>query len=241
MEPRWLTKARGYLGTREVEGRGNNPVILRWWSLIRAPFTDDATPWCAGFVGAVLEECGIKSTRSAAARSYEKWGRGLAKPVVGCIVVFARKGGGHVGFYVGETKTHILVLGGNQSDMVNVSRYPKNSSTLKITAYRWPLAEPMVQVVPKNEDAQDGGRVTLYGRPDDPLSEPEERPGFLKRAWMWLTSGTLGFGGLTYMTSWEVAIVLSVFALVLIILTIAFMMWLFGAERVRAWIRKQVS
>lgn len=241
MEPRWLIRAREFNGTREIPGKGNNPQILDWWSLIRAPFTDDATPWCAGFVGGVLEECGIKSSRSAAARSYEKWGRGLSKPVIGCIVVFSRKGGGHVGFYVGETKTHILVLGGNQGDMVNVSKYPKNGGSLKITAYRWPLGEPMTLSAPKDEDAQDGGRVTLYGQPDDPMSEPQERPGFFKRAWAWLTGGVFGFGGLTYMSSWEVALVIVAFLLILIILAVAFLMWLFGAERIRSWIRKQVS
>lgn len=70
-EPVWLRIARGYLGQREIVGRKHNPLILRWWQRIRAPFTDDETPWCAGFVGGVLEEAGIKSSRSAAARSYE--------------------------------------------------------------------------------------------------------------------------------------------------------------------------
>jgi uncharacterized protein (TIGR02594 family) len=241
MEPRWLVRAREFNGTREIPGRGNNPQILKWWSLIRAPFTNDETPWCAGFVGGVLEECGIKSTRSASARSYEKWGRRLDRPVIGCIIVFSRRGGGHVGFYVGETKTHVLVLGGNQGDMVNVSRYPKNGSSLKITGYRWPADEPLTVAPPKNEQAQDGGRVTLYGQPDDPLTEPEEKQGFFKRAWGWLTGGSIGLGGLTYMTSWEVAIVLMVALLVFTVLTVAFLMWLFGPERVRMWIRKQVS
>jgi uncharacterized protein (TIGR02594 family) len=241
MEPRWLVRAREFNGTREIPGKGNNPQILEWWSLIRAPFTDDATPWCAGFVGGVLEECGIKSSRSAAARSYEKWGRGLAKPVIGCVVVFSRKGGGHVGFYVGETRTHILVLGGNQSDMVNVSRYPKSGGSLKITGYRWPLGEPMTVTAPKDEEAQDGGRVTLYGQPDDPGVEHEERPGFFKRMWLKLTGGVGGVGALTYLNGWEVTAVIVIGLLIFTILVTAFLMWLFGAERVRMWIRKQVS
>jgi hypothetical protein len=52
-EPRWLAEARRHLGVREIAGRKHNPLILRWWTLIRAPFTDDETPWCAGFVGGV--------------------------------------------------------------------------------------------------------------------------------------------------------------------------------------------
>lgn len=34
----------------------------------------------------------------------------------GCIVVFKRKGGNHVGFYLGETESNILLLGGNQEN-----------------------------------------------------------------------------------------------------------------------------
>lgn len=241
MEPRWLVRAREFNGTREIPGKGHNPQILKWWSLIRAPFTNDETPWCAGFVGGVLEEMGIRSTRSAAARSYEKWGRKLDRPVIGCIVVFSRRGGGHVGFYVGETRTHILVLGGNQGDMVNVSRYPKNGTSLKITGYRWPEGEPLTNARPQDEQAQDGGRVTLLGQPDDPGAEPQEKPGFFKRAWAYLTGGSIGLGSFAYMTSWQVAIVLVVAGIILIILTVVFLMWLFGAERVRIWIRKQVS
>ena len=33
---------------------------------------------------------------------------------------------GHVGFFAGLESTKIFVLGGNQSDAVNVSRYPSN-------------------------------------------------------------------------------------------------------------------
>ena len=50
------------------------------------------------------------------------------KPVVGCIAVFTRESGGHVGFHLGETKTSIRLLGGNQSD--EVSESPQNRSRL---------------------------------------------------------------------------------------------------------------
>jgi len=43
------------------------------------------------------------------------------------LLIFSRGGSsGHVGFYAGETKTHYLVLGGNQDDQVNYKWYPKN-------------------------------------------------------------------------------------------------------------------
>jgi hypothetical protein len=40
-------------------------------------------------------------------------------------VILTRAGGGHVGFYMGGTKTTIAVLGGNQSDEVNQANRPK--------------------------------------------------------------------------------------------------------------------
>lgn len=219
MEPRWLTVARGYVGQREVKGKKHNPHILRWWQLIRAGFTDDETYWCAGFVGGVLEECGIKSTRSAAARSYEKWGTKIATPLVGCVVTFARRGGGHVGFYVGETATHILVLGGNQGDMVNVSRYSKTSQSLRITGYWWPKGEPFKFAKPKEEDAVEGGSVTdgkpvtLIGQPDDPGVDGDAGPttftGKVKHyANLIATGGASLFAG---MFDWRVALVICAF------------------------------
>lgn len=145
-QPRWLIEAKKHLGQKEIAGRKHNPLILRWWALIRAPFTDDETPWCAGFVGGILESVGIKSSRSAAARSYQSWGVKLDKPAVGAIVVFWRgrpsSGSGHVGFVVGKNSYgHLMVLGGNQGDAVNVKPFDRS----RIVGYRWPDGEPLPQ------------------------------------------------------------------------------------------------
>lgn len=141
---RWLDTARKYFGTTEVKGAKHNPTILRWWTAIRAPFTDDESPWCAAFVGGVLEECGIKSSRSAAARSYLKWGQRLSAPTEGCIVVFWRGSptgwSGHVGFLIGRNGFgNLLVLGGNQNDKVTVSAF----DPARVLSYRWPSGEPV--------------------------------------------------------------------------------------------------
>lgn len=134
-EPAWIKLARSYIGTAEIKGSKHNPKILQMWKDSHLSFKDDETPWCAGFVGAVLEKCGMKSTRSGMARSYEKWGVGLKAPAVGCIVTFKRSGGGHVGFVVGKDESgRLLVLGGNQSDAVNIKAF----TTANVTSYRWP-------------------------------------------------------------------------------------------------------
>lgn len=139
-DPVWLPVARKYTGQREVAGTKHNPLILRWWTAIRAPFTNDETPWCAAFVGGVLEEAGFRSSRSAASRSYLSWGVGLKTPSRGAILVFERGPKfGHVGFYVGEDDIAYHVLGGNQSDAVNVTRIAKR----RLLSIRWPAGHPL--------------------------------------------------------------------------------------------------
>ena len=138
---RWLDEAMKFEGLTEIKGSKHNPEIVAMWKAIkRGGIKDDETPWCAAFVGACLERVGIKSTRFEGARSYVEWGDKLSEPVKGCVVVFSRTGGGHVGFVVGkDTKGNILVLGGNQADAVNVKAFP----TTRVTAYRWPTGEPL--------------------------------------------------------------------------------------------------
>lgn len=135
----WLQKAQEYVGVAEVKGRLHNPQILEWWKEIHAAYTDDETPWCAAFVGGVLEECGIISTRSAAARSYAEFGVELPGPAVGAIVVFTRgpvnAATGHVGFVVGrDKKKNLMVLGGNQGDQVCIKAFEQS----RVVGYRWP-------------------------------------------------------------------------------------------------------
>ena len=55
-DPVWLTRARAYLGLREIVGPKRNSQIVKWWQAIKAPFRDDETSWCGGFVGGVLAE-----------------------------------------------------------------------------------------------------------------------------------------------------------------------------------------
>lgn len=147
-DPVWVAKAFGYVGIREIPGSKHNPTIVGWWSKIVAPFRDDETSWCAGFTGGVLEEVGIKSSRSAAARSYLKWGVKLSAPAVGAVVVFWRGSvngwSGHVGFVVGKDQAgNLMVLGGNQGDMVSIKPFGRD----RILGYRWPAGLPLPALI----------------------------------------------------------------------------------------------
>lgn len=145
-EPLWLIEARKHIGLEEIKGPSHAAEILQFWKDIkRGGIKDDETAWCAAFVGAMLERVGIRSTRFESAKSYLDWGELLANPVPGCIVVFTRQGGGHVGFAIGRDKYgDLLVLGGNQGDGVNVRAFQVS----RVSGYRWPKgiaipAEPL--------------------------------------------------------------------------------------------------
>lgn len=137
--PKWMPIAQAAQGVKEIKGERHNSVILEYFDHVGHGWVkDDETPWCAAFVGACLERSGIKSTGSLAARSYLNWGKEVTTPKYGDIVVFWRgkKNGwqGHVGFFVKEDRGYIYVLGGNQRNAVNVSRYPKS----RLLGYRRP-------------------------------------------------------------------------------------------------------
>lgn len=142
----WLAIARRYIGTREIPGPQSNPTILGWAKAIggwvASWYRNDDTPWCALYVNAVLQQAGLPMSGTGAAlvraKSFLDYGTPLEEPALGCILVFDRAGGGHVGFYVGETLKAYRVLGGNQSNTVNEAWLAKD----RCVAMRWPPGVP---------------------------------------------------------------------------------------------------
>lgn len=137
----WITEALKLIGVAETKGARHTPEVVQMWRDIkRGGIKDDETPWCAAFVGAMLERAGVKSSRFESAKSYLTWGTRLTAPAPGCIVVFTREGGGHVGFVVGQDVAgNLQVLGGNQADAVNVRTFSRS----RVTGYRWPSSVPI--------------------------------------------------------------------------------------------------
>lgn len=137
MEP-WLFHAYEELGVQETAGPEANARVVEYHAVTTLHATSDEVPWCASFVGWCLEKVGIRSTKSAAARSYAQWGYELKTPRMGCIVVLQRAGDptkGHVGFYISETEDRVNVLGGNQKNRVCEETYRKDL----VVTYRWPF------------------------------------------------------------------------------------------------------
>lgn len=150
----WMKIAYSLNGTKEFAGKSNNPKIIEWakkvggW--IASFYKEDSIPWCGLYVAHCMKEAGFPVKQDAlSALSWANYGRSC-EPSVGAIMVFKRSGGGHVGFYVGEDKDAYHILGGNQSDMVNVARIAKD----RFVDSRWPSTFPL----PKT------GRVWLTAR-----------------------------------------------------------------------------
>lgn len=142
-EPDWFRIAKEHVGLKEVPGKRHNTTILSWLAKLGAWWRDDETPWCGVFVAHCMREAGLPVPQYwMRAKAWADYGANLraSHVALGAILVFARKGGGHVGFYAGEDPTYYYVLGGNQSNSVNVAKIAK----VRCIAIRWPKGEPVI-------------------------------------------------------------------------------------------------
>ena len=120
--------AKAEVGTVEW-AKGDNPKVVAYFKDSGNPgVTNDETAWCAAFVGAMLRRAGVKSTGALNARSYLDWGTPVDRKnaLPGDVVIFKRGSSswqGHVAFFVKDRGALIDVLGGNQSNAVNVKGY----------------------------------------------------------------------------------------------------------------------
>jgi len=142
-DPSWMVEARKHIGTTEIPGSRHNSKIINWLRTLRAWWSDDETPWCGTFVAHCLQSVGLPIAKNwFRAKDWATYGSNLRSTHVapGAILVFARQGGGHVGFYVGEDANFYYVLGGNQSNSVNTMKLAK----ARCIAIRWPQGEPVI-------------------------------------------------------------------------------------------------
>jgi uncharacterized protein (TIGR02594 family) len=135
-KPSWLIIAEGERGTSEVQG-GENPRIIEYHTTTTLKAKEDEVSWCSSFVNWCMVKAGIKGTGLANARSWLAWGEPLTTPRLGCVVIFERgtdPAAGHVAFFIDDLGDRVKVLGGNQSDQVKYSNYPR----AHVLGYRWP-------------------------------------------------------------------------------------------------------
>jgi uncharacterized protein (TIGR02594 family) len=134
--------AAGKIGALEdVRKRHGEPAVRRY--LESSGFAVGAgDPWSGVFLRWVMHEIGYKASRGPDSRSWLGWGERTAARY-GAVAVFGdsdKDGPGHVGFYVGESRNCIYVLGGNTwlrgryAPGVGVRAHNK----ARLLGYRWP-------------------------------------------------------------------------------------------------------
>jgi len=116
------------IGVKEIPGKQHSPRVLEYFDRVGHGWVqDDETAWCAAYVGWVIEMAGGMSTRRLNARSYLDWGvpsRGQLGDVCVLWRVKPESPYGHVGFYITQREGSVYLLGGNQSNEVNIHPYP---------------------------------------------------------------------------------------------------------------------
>jgi uncharacterized protein (TIGR02594 family) len=134
----WLAAANAEIGQEEIAGPENNARILDYIATVQSTrgVQDDEIDWASAFAEWSLNQVGLEGPQSMEPTAWLGWGRGIAAPEEGCITVFSFNGLGHVGFFVSEEGKSLNILGGNQSDLVKISRYAKKD----VLGYRLPTS-----------------------------------------------------------------------------------------------------
>lgn len=124
--------AAGEIGVKEIPGDEHHPRILEYQTMTGLDFGRDEVAWCSIFANWCALQADLPMSNSAAARSWLAVGRKTSFPVPGDVVVLWRNSPsswqGHVGFFMGLSHDgdEVFVLGGNQSDEVNIEKYNVN-------------------------------------------------------------------------------------------------------------------
>jgi len=128
--PKMILEALKLYGTIETPGAGNNQTIIDWAKEVGGKVADvykaDSIPWCGLFMALVAKRAGKEPPKDPLwALNWGTFGNKTEVAMLGDVLVFIRKGGGHVGLYVGESASTYHVLGGNTSDKVTIAEIAK--------------------------------------------------------------------------------------------------------------------
>lgn len=132
----WLPKEPGpkmvleflkIFGTKEAPGAADNPVILAWAKEVGVNgYNHDSIAWCGLCMAVIAKRAGKPVVKDPLwAANWLNFGTSVQEAMLGDVLVFNRPGGHHVALYVAEDNISYHVGGGNQSDMVCITRILK--------------------------------------------------------------------------------------------------------------------
>jgi uncharacterized protein (TIGR02594 family) len=152
--PPWMAEMHRKMGLNEVK---DNAALSSWLRSFGRFLGDPKNlPWC----GDAVESCIAKTLPSEPlpsnpffAQAWAKFGKDVHGPVVGAIGVIKWSAtSGHVGIVAGVTGDRVNLLGGNQSNSINITSFPIS----KFMAFRWPLTFPFQHYVALKGSAGSG-------------------------------------------------------------------------------------
>jgi len=130
--PRIFVEAVKLLGVKETPRVGDNPTIINWAKELGVypAYNHDSIAWCGLGMAYIAKQAGWEPPKNFLwALNWRNFGNAVPVPMLGDILVKPRNGGGHVTMYVGEDAQCYHCIGANQSDMVNIVRYPRGAFT----------------------------------------------------------------------------------------------------------------
>lgn len=158
--PKILFEALKHLGVKEIVGNKHNPIILNWSEELGLEkiYNSDEIAWCGLFMAYVCLQAGIEKNftnqQSLWALNWNKFGTKQSVAMLGDVLTFRRKNGGHVGIYVGEDNFCYHVLGGNQNNSVSIVRIEKTRLS-QIRRTNWKIKQPdNVRVIELNSEGK---------------------------------------------------------------------------------------
>lgn len=140
--PPWMLEMYRRYGLHEVR---DNATLSSWLKFGKWLGDPAKYPWC----GDAIETCILRTVPGEPipnspfwAQSWKDFGIDAGGPIVGAISVIRwSPSSGHVGITAEVTPTHIVMIGGNQSDSIRLTSFRRSSTNF--IAHRWPKNFPI--------------------------------------------------------------------------------------------------
>lgn len=102
-----ISIAQSQIGLGELGGNNRGIYVRKYLN------GQEGLPWCAGFVSWCMKEAGYDLPYLLRAKSFLKYGNPVSEPQAEDLIIFSRKGGGHVAIVEKVSKDAIITIEGN--------------------------------------------------------------------------------------------------------------------------------
>ena len=127
-----LLEVLSHYGLSEVAGSDSNPEILEFFRELDYDWVNDdsAVSWCSAMLSYYAKKCGYEYHHGLNARGWLNMPVMVLHPSLGDVVILWRNDihswEGHCALFISWTHTKVYLLGGNQSNQINITAYPRD-------------------------------------------------------------------------------------------------------------------